>query len=278
MNFYHVEIESPGGFLGQFEYALDLPKDRLISQFINPYEKEKYIIVNGKAIATLSIRRLKITQTHEDSGTFVGRSRKSGKISSSSKISMSDFINMGEEVTYKFIKGPPGYRSSEKKEQEKEAEGQKEHSEYSGKVFIVHGHDEMLKNDMERFVGELGLEPVVLHRQPDKGLTIIEKLEEYSNVGYAFVLLTPDDIGFPVEESQKEEGERAAEFRARQNVIFEFGYLIGRLGRSRVCCIYKQDITLPTDISGLVYKKIKHSIGEVEYLLAKELKEVGYNV
>ena len=103
------------------------------------------------------------------------------------------------------------------------------------------------------------------------------KLEKYSNVGYAFVLLTPDDIGYPVVESQKEE-DRTIGYRARQNVIFEFGYLIGKLGRSRVCCIYKQDITLPTDISGLVYKKVDCSIEEIEYALVKELKEIGYDL
>jgi len=271
-DFYHVKITRK---LGLTEVALDLSSDRLMSQFINPYKQEEFIIVNGKAVPTKDIDRLKVTLTHEDSKRFVEKARKNGKISSS--ISVSSFVDMGEEVTYKFIRGPPGYKNAGRREQSKEPEKQNKGAEYSRKIFVVHGHDEMLKNDTERFLRELGLEPIVLHRQPDKGLTIIEKLERYSNVGYAFVLLTPDDIGYSIEETQKEEKDRAIEYRARQNVIFEFGYLIGKLSRSRVCCIYKKDIILPTDISGLVYKKINFSIEEVRYALIKELKEIGYS-
>lgn len=64
----------------------------------------------------------------------------------------------------------------------------------SNKVFVVHGHDTELKNDVERLIHEIGLVPIVLHRQPDQGKTLIEKFEHYSDVGYAFVLLTPDDM------------------------------------------------------------------------------------
>ncbi|HKZ87824.1 MAG TPA: TIR domain-containing protein, partial [Candidatus Bathyarchaeia archaeon] len=73
----------------------------------------------------------------------------------------------------------------------------------------------------------MGLEPIVLHRQPDKGLTIIEKLEEYADVGYALILLTPDDVGLEIAELEKPEEERKYQPRARQNVIFELGYFVG---------------------------------------------------
>lgn len=142
----------------------------------------------------------------------------------------------------------------------------------------MHGHDQTLKNDIEIFLKNVGLEPIVLHRQPDEGLTIIEKLEKYADIGYAFILLTPDDVGYPVGEIQKAEKERIIEYRARQNVIFEFGYLVGRLGRNRVCCIYKEKTTLPTDISGLLYKKVTTSIEDVGYALIKELKAAGYKL
>lgn len=139
-------------------------------------------------------------------------------------------------------------------------------------VFIVHGHDHESKNELELFVKELGLLPVVLHRQPDEGLTIIEKFEKHSRVGYALVLLTPDDF---VEGGVNQgNGER----RARQNVVFEFGFFVGRLGRNRVCCIHKSGTTLPSDVSGLIYKPFKHRIEEVKFALAKELKSAGYNV
>ncbi|MGO9643659.1 MAG: TIR domain-containing protein [Candidatus Bathyarchaeia archaeon] len=135
------------------------------------------------------------------------------------------------------------------------------------RIFIVHGHDETLKNQLEIFLTENGLEGVVLHRKPDEGRTIIEKLETYGKVSYAFVLLTPDD---EVKDSSK------SEFRARQNVIFELGYFIGLLGRNRVCCLYKPGVVLPTDISGIVYKKVTTDVQSIGYDLLKELRAAGY--
>jgi predicted nucleotide-binding protein len=114
------------------------------------------------------------------------------------------------------------------------------------KVFVVHGHDEIAKTNLEIFLHEIGLEPVVIHRQADEGLTIIEKFERHSDVGYAFILLTPDEIAYIKADESKEDNERKKESRARTNVIFEFGYFVGKLGRSRVCCLYKGDVSLPS--------------------------------
>lgn len=143
----------------------------------------------------------------------------------------------------------------------------------SRKVFIVHGHDESAKNEIEIFLKENHLEPIVLHRQTDGGNTLIEKIEKYSDVAYAIVIITPDDTvigsGPSVSKISSQEG------RARQNVIFEWGYFLGKYGRERVCCVYKQGVVLPSDLSGLVYKPFQHSIEEVKYSLLKELQAVG---
>jgi predicted nucleotide-binding protein len=126
------------------------------------------------------------------------------------------------------------------------------------------------------FLGEIGLEPVVLHREADEGRTVIEKFEHHSDVDYVIILLTPDDVGCSAVEFEK--SDRELEFRARQNVIFEFGFFTGRLGRQRVCCIYKAGVSLPSDVSGLVYKEIRSSIEEVGYALIKEFKAAGLSV
>jgi predicted nucleotide-binding protein len=147
----------------------------------------------------------------------------------------------------------------------------------SNKVFVVHGHDEKLKEELAAFLATLGLEPIVLHKQPDMGQTIIEKFESNSDVGYAIILLTPDDIGYSSTEESKGESENKR-FRARQNVIFEFGYFVGRLGRNRVCCVYKGDVELPTDVSGIIYKKIGDKFEEVAFSIIKDLKAVGYTL
>lgn len=148
----------------------------------------------------------------------------------------------------------------------------------SKKVFVVHGHDDIAKTNLEVFLHEIGLEPVVLHRQADEGLTIIEKFEKHSDVGYAFILLTPDEISYLKSEESKDEKERAIEFRARPNVIFEFGYFVGKLGRSRVCCLYTGDVSLPSDVNGMIYKKFTNSIEEVAYSIIKDLKASGYAI
>ena len=148
----------------------------------------------------------------------------------------------------------------------------------SNRVFIVHGHDDGAKQELEIFLTELGLEPVVLHRQADQGQTIIEKFEKYSDVGYAFILMTPDEMAYLSSEVDLPEGERAIELRARPNVIFEFGYFVGALGRPRVCCLYTGSVSLPSDLGGLVYKQYVNSIEEAGYSIIKELKAAGYNL
>lgn len=268
--FYHVRITQKSNRTHD-EVKLDLSKERLFSQFIEPYENGNPIIINGKTIALEDLERIRITETDKDSSKILPEVRYERQ-QSNVIIFISDewyVADKGRDITDELIKGPPGYKKTKKKNKDKEIDK-------SNKVFIVHGHDQALKSDLEIFLKNIGLEPIVLHRQPDEGLTIIEKLEKFTDVGYAFILLTPDDIGYSVEELKKEEKERSIEYRSRQNVIFEFGYLIGKLGRARVCCIYKEQTALPTDISGLLYKKVTTSIEDIGYAIIKELKTAGY--
>ncbi|HEY6872188.1 MAG TPA: nucleotide-binding protein [Geobacteraceae bacterium] len=148
----------------------------------------------------------------------------------------------------------------------------------SKKVFVVHGRDEIAKTSLEVFLHEIGLEPIVLHRQADEGMTIIEKFEKHSDVGYAFILLTPDEIAYLASEETQPDELRNKEKRSRPNVIFEFGYFVGKLGRSRVCCLYTGNVTLPSDVSGMIYKRYENSIEEVAYGVIKDLKASGYTV
>lgn len=114
-------------------------------------------------------------------------------------------------------------------------------------VFIVHGHDETAKTKTARFIEKLGLKPIILHEQASGSKTVIEKIEAYSNVGFGIVLYTPCDIG------AKNEKEPNFKNRARQNVVFEHGFLIGKIGRENVCALVKGEIETPNDISGVVY-------------------------
>lgn len=141
----------------------------------------------------------------------------------------------------------------------------------SRKVFIVHGHDEETKQSVARFIEKLDLEAVILHEQPNKGRTIINKFEDYAKVGFAVVLLTPDDVG----SSKSEQSELKS--RARQNVIFELGFFIGLLGAERVSALCKGEIELPSDYQGVLWIQMNSSTNW-QFKLAKELKAVGFDI
>jgi hypothetical protein len=138
-------------------------------------------------------------------------------------------------------------------------------------IFIVHGHDDHLKQSAARFLEKLGMKPVILHEQADKGRTIIEKFEDHaSDVTFAVVLLTPDDIG-----GLKSEPNNLSP-RARQNVIFEMGYFVGKLGRGKVCALY-QGVEEPSDLRGVLYIPVDEN-GAWQYILAREIKASGLDV
>lgn len=141
----------------------------------------------------------------------------------------------------------------------------------SKRVFVVHGHDNEVKTVVARLLEQLGLEPVILHEQPNAGLTIIEKIEVCSDVAFSVVLLTPDDVGCKADEQPK------VHSRARQNVILELGYFIGVLSRRRVCALFKAGVEIPSDFSGVVYVEFDPS-GGWRTKLAQELVEAGFSI
>lgn len=151
-----------------------------------------------------------------------------------------------------------------------ESEGEKE-TVYSRKVFVVHGHDEGKKDAVARLLDNLEVEPIILHEKANYGMTLIEKFEHYADVGFAVVILTGDDKASPLDHPEDQR------LRARQNVIFELGYFIGRLGRRRVCALHEQGIELPSDYQGVVYIPYDPA-GAWKMLIARELKAAGIDV
>ena len=135
------------------------------------------------------------------------------------------------------------------------------------KVFIVHGHDGELKQSVARIIDKQGIEAIILSEQANRGKTIIEKLEGNSDVGGAVCLFTADDVG-------RENLEKEDKSRARQNVVLEAGYFMGKLGREHVVLLANDGIEMPSDLSGVVYT----STNNWQFDLLKELKAMGYNV
>lgn len=140
------------------------------------------------------------------------------------------------------------------------------------RLFLVHGHDQAVLQEVARFLERLDQDVIILREQANKGRTIIEKFEDYSDVGFAVILLTPDDRGGPASATSEEQ-----QSRARQNVILELGYFLGRLGRSRVCALYREGVEIPSDYSGVLYVKLDPE-GGWRLQLAKELKAAGLPV
>jgi predicted nucleotide-binding protein len=139
----------------------------------------------------------------------------------------------------------------------------------SRRVFIVHGHDDGAKEGVARYLAKIGFDPVILHEQANKGMTVIEKIEANSDVGFAVVLLTPDDEGGKL-------GEAVAP-RARQNVLLELGYFIGRLGRPNVCALRKGALDIPSDFAGAIYEELD-AAGAWRSGLARELQAAGHEI
>ena len=139
------------------------------------------------------------------------------------------------------------------------------HHSPGNNVFIVHGHDDTLKSEVARFIEKLHLKAIILSEQANQGRTIIEKFEAHAEtVDFAVVLLTPDDVG------SAKGGETKS--RARQNVILELGYFIGKISRQKVCALFKSGVELPSDILGVVYVPAD---GDWRLPLAREMKTAG---
>lgn len=144
-----------------------------------------------------------------------------------------------------------------------------EEAQASRKVFVVHGHDHGTKETVARLLSRLELDSVILHEHPSRGKTLIEKFEEYADVGFAVVILTADDIG-------RAKGEQEDRARARQNVILELGFFLGKLGRKKVCALHERGVELPSDLAGIVYIPLEGEGWKLQ--LVQEFRAAGFSV
>ena len=145
------------------------------------------------------------------------------------------------------------------------------------KVFIIHGHDRLMKAEVLGLMQTLGLTPVVLRDQPKRGRTIIEAIDHYSDVSSAIVLLSPDDIGYSRSDQPYD-----AKPRARQNVLFELGFFLGRLGRANVMVVHNKepDFEMPSDYDGVIFIPYdpEDEVGAWKIDVIRELQDIGFEV
>ncbi|HEL5706984.1 TPA: nucleotide-binding protein [Clostridioides difficile] len=244
-------------------------KEEILNDILIPYLKEEEFVFNGYFLQKKNIVRLKIVTTNQSArelSKYENDTMPAGLIM---------YVAPEDILTYdKYITDVTKELLAEAKEFIKNPEVkdvQKNETLDKTKVFIVHGHDVEAKLEVTRFVEKMGFEAIILHEQASDSMTIIEKIEKYSNVGFGIVLYTPCDVGY----AKGKETEKKA--RARQNVVFEHGYLIGKLGRNNVCALVKQSVETPNDISGIVYIPLDDN-GGWQIPLAKEMKSSGYEV
>jgi predicted nucleotide-binding protein len=143
------------------------------------------------------------------------------------------------------------------------------------KVFVVYGHDQVTRTQLEAMLRRWDLDPLIIDQLESSGNTIIEKLEEYMpQANFGIVLATPDDVGYP------KDAETGKKFRVRQNVVLEMGMLLARLGRSKVAILLKntEDMEKPSDINGLIYIPFTNDVKEATVDLAKEMNRNGYYI
>ena len=142
----------------------------------------------------------------------------------------------------------------------------------SNKIFVIHGHDNEMKSDVTQTLQKLDLDPIILHEKPNSEQTLIEKTSDYAHVSFAVVLLSPDYLAYPEEKTPEE-----AKYRAKQNVIFELGYFLGRLGKQNVIAIYhkKKDFEIPNNYNGVLW--IEYKTGWY-FELIRELQAANFDV
>lgn len=149
-------------------------------------------------------------------------------------------------------------------------------------VFLIHGRDKVFNEKVRVFLSQHGIEHITLDSQANEGKTVIEKFEKHSNVHYAIVLLTPDDLGCFHEECNcnKSWGKRAAACkpRVRENVMFEWGYLMAKLGRERVACLMKDSLELPSDLKGIVWHPVNGDDDSIPVSVLRELEQAGFPI
>ena len=249
--------------------------DKIKTEIVNPYINEEEFFMDGYSLRKSAISRIKIVSSERSIKSIVDlrnyqrrESNRTSNVAILSCYTKAGIIQSDElitDITNEIL-------SEAKKELRKTRNISKESKLTLNKkqIFIVHGHDDKLKLEVARFIEKLGLEAIILSEQANKGKTIIEKIEENTDVGYGIVLYTPCDKGGTADTPYEK-----MKLRARQNVIFEHGYLIGKLGRERVCALVDGNIEYPSDINGVVYISYQD---QWQHKISEELKSIGYKI
>jgi predicted nucleotide-binding protein len=296
--YYHVKIVS-----GNKEelYEFDLTENHLTENIVKPYKSGSPFYFSGQFVDPFGIN-IRISQTEKPVGSFSEAVEKYRMFQDEENVRRYGFtqtdvyqsyLNFSKleqslkknDVTTKFIQFPPIKGQTTEVEHQSGSVNVSERYDPK-KIFIVHGHDNTSKVELSNFLFRRGMRPIILHEELDEGITtIIQKFQTYAEkVGYAFVLLTPDDVGTSMNEITSDPKATKLNPRARQNVILELGYFIGKLGLDRVCVMTKkrdkkeEEVEPPSDMGGVLFLKYTNSVTEKDFDIVKRLTKAGYKL
>lgn len=245
-------------------FEADLTRDDLLNKIAIPFTRGRQFFCGGVVVHVSRVEEVRFNQTEQSSSELVPliRARRMRAQIPSFHPTEWEVAWEGHDITRQILDEARIEPVTETKPATAAAR--------SDRVFIVHGHDLQAVDQTELLIRRFGLTPIILRDRPSEGRTVIEKFEAHSNVGFAIVLLTPDDIG----------GKDADRFapRARQNVIWEWGYLVAKLGRPNVICLYKQGVELPSDLHGLVTIHVEDDVRDKAEEVRREFTAAGYQI
>ena len=281
--FYHIICITKTGAGKDVEkgcyYQIDFSDEqKLKAQYVKPYLNGDDFLIGGARIKNSEVESISIFQSENSLVDIVKAKNAEGTWSYSTKnILFGEMVNRDEylkEITVYAIESTRQESSEDKIVIQEASVSKAEKKELSRAIFIVHGHDDLAIHQIKEFLRKLKFNPIVLREQANSGRTIIEKLIDHTQpneIGYGIVLYTPCDKGCA-------SGHEAdLKSRARQNVVFEHGLLMGCLGRSRVHALVKGDIETPGDLGVVVYTAMDEP-GAWQLGIIKELKALGYEV
>ena len=289
MPYYHVAVAQKRGKV-RWAFAFDMSRQEIEKEVVLPFSHQQTFLCNKTVIQPSDIEHIRINETEESSSQILARTKRKrifkkivdsllGEHGEEIHVDAWYIIRAGKDVTRELIKGLDLPTDIPKKFTRKDS------------VFIVHGRDDRQALLLQKYLKDkLKTSAVMFDDLPDKGRTIIEQLEYIrDHIYYAFVIVTPDDVGCLREDIQniarmvvglKTINSEVVDKifgslyeRARQNVVFEFGLFVGALGRKNVCSLLQKDVKeKPSDLDGILYKRFDKSVSEVFHEIAEELK------
>ena len=264
--FYHARLtlkperakDSP-----KLAFELDITREDLLTKIARPILEKQEFICGGVIVIPSRVAEVRFSETEQSSrdlAPFINARRRTHGVVSVSPPEW-EVIWEGTDITRTILDEARSHNTPEATKRPRVA---------SDRVFVVHGHDQRAVDQTELLIRRFGLTPIILRDAPSEGRTVIEKFEAHCEVGCAIVLLTPDDEGgVDVEHLLP---------RSRQNVIWEWGYLVSKLGRANVICLYKGSVEVPSDLNGLVTIHISDDVREKADEIRRELRAAGYQI